>query len=37
MAYGGDRSGNAGLDNGDVSNPSRSRKAPFLMDTFLKK
>lgn len=37
MAYGGDRSGNAGLDNGDVSNPSCSRKARFLMDTFLKK
>lgn len=33
MAYGGDRSGNGGLDNGDVSNPLCSPKAFLLMDT----
>lgn len=30
MAYGGDRSGNGGLDNGDVSNPLRSGKSIAL-------
>lgn len=30
MAYGGDRSGNGGLDNGDVSNPSLLQRSISL-------